>query len=147
MTARWTQSIAKRLDEIKAIKKAMLEAAEKGTKKVEDPVKVFNQQKIISLLLACNIEVITETLDNFKSAGVTVAGDLTQFNTPESLDEAVDDITLEDARKLLKLCVPLSRSCLKRHQFDLDQMTVNVSVLPHQILWKNERSYRKESGT
>eukprot|EP00750_Incisomonas_marina_P025055 INCI5307.1.p1 GENE.INCI5307.1~~INCI5307.1.p1 ORF type:complete len:1432 (-),score=308.17 INCI5307.1:255-4550(-) len=100
---KWTQSIAKRLDEIKAIKKAMLEAAEKGTKKVEDPVKVFNQQKIISLLLACNIEVITETLDNFKSAGVTVAGDLTQFNTPESLDEAVDDITLEDARKLLKL--------------------------------------------
>ena len=67
----------------------------------------------MQLLLACEIEVITETLDNFRTAGVACAGDLVDFNTPEELDQAVDDITLEDARKLLKRCVALAGSLVR----------------------------------
>ena len=59
----------KRLSEIKAIKKAMLEATKIDIKPEDDAVEVAKTQPILQLLLACEIEVITETLDNFKAAG------------------------------------------------------------------------------
>ena len=122
---KWTVRMNKRIEEIKAIKKSMVAAAD-DSKPEDDVMNIAKQQPILDLLLACGIEVITETLDNFKAAGVTQAGDLIKFNTPAALDEAVEDITIDDARKLLKLYYEkMKEATAKKAIIDAKQTTNN----------------------
>ena len=70
------------------------------------------------------------SMSNLVKPGVTQCGDLAKFKTPEELDEAVEDITVDDARKLLKLYAfrpPLIGSlCDLRFYFFVVSLSISV---------------------